>query len=80
LITASRTAPPTVAYTLDILTSRLNLKLWVYPAEKMHMIGHMLHSHDVRIVFCCHLAFLVLAYLPMPKGRGLTLDLGNVNG
>ena len=41
------------------------------------MLWHNLHSYDFRIVFCCHLAFLVLAYIPLPEGRGFRLDLGN---
>ena len=41
------------------------------------MIGHNLNSQDFRIVFCWHPDFLVLAYIPMPEGRGFTLDLGN---
>jgi hypothetical protein len=58
----------------------VNFKLWVYLAEKMHMIGLIgqnLHSHDFRIGFCFHLAFLVLAYIPTPKGRALRFHLGN---
>jgi hypothetical protein len=49
----------------------MNCKLGVYLAEKMHRISDELKSHDFRIVFCCHLAFLVLAYIPMPEGKAL---------
>jgi len=41
----------------------------------MHTIWHKLNSHSA-LYFGCRLAFLVLAYIPMPKGRGFTLDLG----
>jgi hypothetical protein len=65
--------------TLDVVAKSMNSKLGVYLAEKMQMISYKLNRHDFRIVFCCHLAFLVLAYIPMPKGRGFTLDLDNVD-
>ena len=53
----------------------MNSRLWVYLAEKMPMIWHNLDGRDFCIVFCWHPDFLVLAYIPMPKGRGFTLDL-----
>jgi len=44
-------------------------------AKKMHMAGHDLKGKDFGVV-CCIIttAFLVLAYIPMPEGRGFTLD------
>ena len=39
--------------------------------DSRHMIWHNLNSHEFRIVFCCHLAFLVFVYIPMPKAGGL---------
>jgi hypothetical protein len=43
----------------------MNSKLGGDLAEKkMQIIWHKLKSHDFRIVFCCHLAFLILALHP----------------